>query len=1056
MMADEGESHGKYGNISKDYDLGEQDYNNNNEVPDDLEDVELSPILPGDETTTLQPTIDPQTRISQGRISLIDRISQDVDTEWEDEKKWKDGGKYEQYRHDVDKLLQDESLHLGETSSDSDPINFLQFVLQKAPGFVPYPKRIYKAKFLVSLIAELDAEQLNPEWGPRPLHIAADFDVKRFKEDNVSKSDLTKYTSSLMTKELAATAIAECNKAGENILHLAILNDIEGAEHLIQLAGTQAFQKRRSKEGRQGSQCDDDGNTPLHDALHIRNFMGQAPECSAPRSAANASNNKTQEQQVVNQGKLRNMSRCTTCSKAYSNLAQLNIKRQLIINLLLKQYEQALMIPNSHGLSPYLYLLQTQKSADTTESRRPSDPPNHTRPPAPSSVASQDRQLELRILGQQGTKEDTKNRDLPNAEENERLDKMATKKGFVREAGINHDGLVGGPHDSAGTHRAGRTSAKTKPMLHQPQDLTTVRVGFDKVSRDLKERAFRLGGYKNAYKCLFRDPTGKPVSSSKREITRMRKFSLKGNQRVSASTVANFDFLLFEETMASIVLSLEYPPALLKALPVDETERTKVFQKDEGNLKAVFKWLKLNKGVKSIVQLIVKENPHHYCSDDTIEECLKHLDVRYLNWNRPDLCAETLRVVPSLIEVSLTWSGLNAVLWSWSDTHGLQTLKKLEKVHLYIQRGLEPHQKQDKKVERFQERVSKWNRGDEFAFPRLIIIPRNDDSQLKRDGSGAGLGSNFEIPLHSWLKTASNFADQLISEYPKLEPKSHYHIKVAVLDDGVDPTYGRLGSTLHYAGWPTIDSGESDDGEGSFYVSTNQHGSKMAYLIHQVCPFVTIYVAKLDVTDAKSLRHRTFDLKQATKAIEWATGQEVDIISMSWNARRVSGHLGNDQEIRAMEKAISDAASDHILMFGAACDVKESALNEQWYPCDSPNVNSIGATDIDFDVKKYVDLDKVVNYLFPGEHLFSQPGDQEVGNSGATALATGLAALVLFCMKISKEPIPEDRLTWMNNVMAHVFRSQAERKVVHVKDVLKMDDKERLKPLVNKFAAQRG
>lgn len=128
--------------------------------------------------------------------------------------------------------------------------------------------------------------------------------------------------------------------------------------------------------------------------------------------------------------------------------------------------------------------------------------------------------------------------------------------------------------------------------------------------------------------------------------------------------------------LASVTLSLEYTQEQLEALP-SEKDRAVKWQDDEKNLKEVFRWLKVDKKVKTIVNLTVKDNTHHYCTDETVEECLKGLDVRYLDWNRPDLCAETLRVSPSLVEISLYWTGLNAVLWSWSDTEGLLTLAKV-------------------------------------------------------------------------------------------------------------------------------------------------------------------------------------------------------------------------------------------------------------------------------------------------------------------------------------------------------------------------------------------
>lgn len=129
--------------------------------------------------------------------------------------------------------------------------------------------------------------------------------------------------------------------------------------------------------------------------------------------------------------------------------------------------------------------------------------------------------------------------------------------------------------------------------------------------------------------------------------------------------------------MASVVLSLEYTKEELQAMPTNESDRLARWREDEESLKSVFDWLKSKKGVKTILNLTVKENVNHYCSDDTVEKCLEGLEVRYLNWNRPDMCANESTLPSDLIEISLYWTGLNAVLWSWSDTGGLRTLKKV-------------------------------------------------------------------------------------------------------------------------------------------------------------------------------------------------------------------------------------------------------------------------------------------------------------------------------------------------------------------------------------------
>lgn len=102
-------------------------------------------------------------------------------------------------------------------------------------------------------------------------------------------------------------------------------------------------------------------------------------------------------------------------------------------------------------------------------------------------------------------------------------------------------------------------------------------------------------------------------------------------------------------------------------------------------------------------------------------------------------------------------------------------------------------------------------------------------------------------------------------ELDKSPNKPCCRVKVALLDDGVDPTYDHIGQNLHHAGWPSVESGELKEGGKGFYVSTNQHGSKMAWLIRKVFPDVTICVAKLDVENSTDLRHRSFNLQQATK-----------------------------------------------------------------------------------------------------------------------------------------------------------------------------------------------
>lgn len=99
----------------------------------------------------------------------------------------------------------------------------------------------------------------------------------------------------------------------------------------------------------------------------------------------------------------------------------------------------------------------------------------------------------------------------------------------------------------------------------------------------------------------------------------------------------------------------------------------------------LFEFLR-SKGVKRVIRVIVddKEQPAH--SDEAIERALGGLDVEIWDWRKYDLCTETVvTAAPHTREVSLYWSGNNAVLRGWSEPGGLALLKDLEKVCLHVE-----------------------------------------------------------------------------------------------------------------------------------------------------------------------------------------------------------------------------------------------------------------------------------------------------------------------------------------------------------------------------------
>lgn len=98
-----------------------------------------------------------------------------------------------------------------------------------------------------------------------------------------------------------------------------------------------------------------------------------------------------------------------------------------------------------------------------------------------------------------------------------------------------------------------------------------------------------------------------------------------------------------------------------------------------------FKWLREVKKVQRILKVIVDDstNPPH--SDEAIEMALKGFGVESLDWSKPDLDPETIYNSSSdLTEITLFWSGNNAVLRAWGEPEGLRRLPKLQTAFLTV------------------------------------------------------------------------------------------------------------------------------------------------------------------------------------------------------------------------------------------------------------------------------------------------------------------------------------------------------------------------------------
>lgn len=126
---------------------------------------------------------------------------------------------------------------------------------------------------------------------------------------------------------------------------------------------------------------------------------------------------------------------------------------------------------------------------------------------------------------------------------------------------------------------------------------------------------------------------------------------------------------------------------------------------------------------------------------------------------------------------------------------------------------------------------------------------------------------------------------------------------------------------------------------------------------------------------------------------------------MGWTLEETTG---NSDHIKSLEKAISKANDQNILMF---CAAKDEGYNQIGYgfPSTFRKIFCIGAATNFGHMSQMVGSHASrVNFFFPGENLTplsTQSVNGISGSSLATALAAGFAGLLLYCAQIGKQNV---------------------------------------------------
>ncbi|KAL5041266.1 hypothetical protein BDW71DRAFT_212292 [Aspergillus fruticulosus] len=486
-----------------------------------------------------------------------------------------------------------------------------------------------------------------------------------------------------------------------------------------------------------------------------------------------------------------------------------------------------------------------------------------------------------------------------------------------------------------------------------------------------------------------------------------------------------------------------------------------------------FSWLK-DKKVKHIINLVVHEDvdPH---DDEVIQTCLSMFRIDSLDWSKPDLDPEMLcSALGEVNELHLHWGGNNAILRAWGEPEGLRALKGLEKIHLYHDE-VQPRSLRfiptsyvlirflvSQTSERSQRNIAKFaaREGFELAISAsgiarmddrhgnnksMIVLTASEvephdeqpqdepkppikvligQSQAHATVRGAAETTFKEavpgqptVTVHRWLESIDNFTDQLRTLMATIRAKSHKgdEVRVALLDDGVDFCEKEFRERV-MDGRSFAYFDDAKQREKQWYVSELGHGTVMAHMILRVCPMAKIYPIRLDTIQNPRKNHVEIRSQSAIQAIEAAVENDVHIISMSWTVQQPTG-----KEKLAFDEALGKAELNGILMFCSSAD--EGQYSGDHYPTawGPQKFFRIGASQADGNPYSRV-LVKQVDYLFPGVDVV-RANRRDInlriledkiaftGSSVSTALAAGLAALVLWFVIIGAKYSQDENLS---------------------------------------------
>ncbi|KAI0119517.1 hypothetical protein F4814DRAFT_458739 [Daldinia grandis] len=404
-----------------------------------------------------------------------------------------------------------------------------------------------------------------------------------------------------------------------------------------------------------------------------------------------------------------------------------------------------------------------------------------------------------------------------------------------------------------------------------------------------------------------------------------------------------------------------------------------------------------------------------------------------------------LALCSQLKQLHLRWSGSNAVLRAWSEPEGLPMLPQLLRIYLYrppSEKAYDNLQWINKKVVAFQTRLNtnrKAIRAQKLAAPDSKMGAGFNDVEVIATDLGIDESkATTSITSHSiastivkgvnpdrWLNSTARFAGEMIPFWENtvkefLETRKNQSTQerieddviIALIDDGVDMFDATLDNHVL--------EGKSFDFHNEKvrppFSSARGHGTVMASMILRVCPMAKVYPIRLKTYQNENGKN-TIDKDYAARAVQAALDKKATIISMSWTLPMKNNK--SDSKSR-LDTVLRKAVDSKVLMFCSAPD--EGKFTELDYPSGPwrDRFFRIGAARADGTVFPWTP-DDGITYVLPGVDVtkeragrrsFETPSPAgattreidvkyETGSSVATALAAGLAAMIIYCVKAS-------------------------------------------------------